>query len=149
MQLEWSADNSAEVAAGIIGRADSLDELARAIAVDVDQLHQQIQRWNGHCANEQDADFGRPRSSMLPISTAPFYYAQMWPIVSNTQGGPVHDARQRVLNPFGEPIAGLFAAGELGSVFGHLYLSGGNVSECFIGGRQAGREAAVGMIASP
>jgi len=149
VQLEWSADNSAEVAAGIIGRADSLDELARAIAVDVNQLHQQIQRWNGYCANEQDADFGRPRSSMLPISTAPFYYAQMWPIVSNTQGGPVHDARQRVLNPFGEPIAGLFAAGELGSVFGHLYLSGGNVSECFIGGRQAGLEAADGMLASP
>jgi hypothetical protein len=27
-------------------------------------------------------------------------------------------------------------------VFGHLYLSGGNIAECFVGGRIAGREAA-------
>jgi hypothetical protein len=28
----------------------------------------------------------------------------------------------------------------LGSIFGHLYLSGGNLAECFIGGRIAGLE---------
>jgi succinate dehydrogenase/fumarate reductase flavoprotein subunit len=33
-------------------------------------------------------------------------------------------------------------AGELGSVFGHLYISGGNYSECLVGGRIAGRNAA-------
>ena len=33
------------------------------------------------------------------------------------------------------------AAGELGSVFGHLYMSGGNLAECFIGGEIAGRNA--------
>jgi hypothetical protein len=26
-------------------------------------------------------------------------------------------------------------------VFGHLYISGGNLSECFVGGRTAAREA--------
>ena len=55
---------------------------------------------------------------------------------------PVHDAEQRVLDPFGAPIPGLFAAGECGSAFGHLYLSGGNLAECFIGGGIAGRNAA-------
>ena len=30
----------------------------------------------------------------------------------------MHDERQRVLDPFGAPIAGLYAAGELGSAFG-------------------------------
>ena len=54
----------------------------------------------------------------------------------------MHDERQRVLDAFGVPIAGLYACGELGSVFGHLYLSGGNLAECFVGGRIAGREAA-------
>jgi succinate dehydrogenase/fumarate reductase flavoprotein subunit len=47
-----------------------------------------------------------------------------------------------VLNPFGEPISRLYVAGELGSVFGHLYISGGNLSECLIGGRIAGVNAA-------
>jgi succinate dehydrogenase/fumarate reductase flavoprotein subunit len=36
----------------------------------------------------------------------------------------------------------LYAAGELGGVFGHLYISGGNLAECFVGGWVAGRNAA-------
>jgi succinate dehydrogenase/fumarate reductase flavoprotein subunit len=79
---------------------------------------------------------------MLPLETAPYYVGQVWPMVINTQGGPVRDARQRVLNPFGEVIPRLYAAGELGSVFGHLYVSGGNLAECMLGGRIAGQEAA-------
>ena len=66
----------------------------------------------------------------------------IWPTVSNTQGGPVHDARQRVIDTFAQPIPRLLSAGELGSSFGHLYLSGGNIAECFITGRIAGSEAA-------
>jgi len=41
-----------------------------------------------------------------------------------------------------KPIPRLYAAGELGSSFGYLYLAGGNISECFITGRIAGREVA-------
>ena len=51
-------------------------------------------------------------------------------------------ANECVLDAFGQPIPGLYAAGECGSVFGHLYMSGGNLAECFIGGRIAGRNAA-------
>jgi predicted oxidoreductase len=79
---------------------------------------------------------------MMAIRKPPYYVGEVWPLVNNTQGGPVHDARQRVLNPFGEPLRGLYAAGELGSAFGYLYISGGNIAECFIGGQIAGREAA-------
>ena len=64
----------------------------------------------------------------------------MWPLISNTQGGPVHDPCQRVLNAFGEPIPRLFEAGELGSIWGWLYMSGSNLTECLITGRTAGRE---------
>ena len=63
-------------------------------------------------------------------------------MISNTQGGPRHDPLQRVLDPFGTPIPGLYVAGELGSVWGSLYLVGGNLAECFVTGRIAGREAA-------
>ena len=42
----------------------------------------------------------------------------------------------------GSQSPGLFAAGELGGVFGHLYISGGNLAECFVGGWTAGRNAA-------
>ena len=78
----------------------------------------------------------------MPIRTPPYIYGKIWPIVSNTQGGPVHDAEQRIIDVYGEPIPRLYAAGEMGSAFGHLYMSGGNLAECFIGGRTAGRMAA-------
>ena len=94
----------------------------------------------------EDAAFGRPPGSMVPIAKPPFYGAKVWPVVSNTQGGPVHDAEQRVLDAYGEPIPRLYAAGECGSVFGHLYMSGGNLAECFIGGRIAGRAAAAATV---
>lgn len=138
----WSEDNQAEVELGILHRAESLEDMAAAMEVDPAVLRESINRWNAACAAGSDADFGRLKATMMPIRNSPFLFGEVWPIVANTQGGPVHDTRQRVLNPFGEPIAGLYAAGEMGSVFGHLYMSGGNLAECFIGGRIAGQEAA-------
>ena len=142
LDFVWSSDNRAEVDLGILHRADSIAALAQAMGLDPAHLAETVERYNSFCAAGADGDFARPASSMMPIETAPYYYAQAWPLVSNTQGGPVHDARQRIIDVYGVPIPRLFAAGELGSVFGHLYLGGGNLSECFVGGRSAGREAA-------
>jgi succinate dehydrogenase/fumarate reductase flavoprotein subunit len=140
--FDWSRDNLSEVELGIARRTEDVAGLARELGVDASRLEETLARWNAGCEAGVDPDFGRPGSSMMPIRTPPFYSASVWPVVSNTQGGPVHDERQRVLDVYGEPIRGLFAAGEMGSVFGHLYLSGGNLAECFVGGRIAGREAA-------
>jgi len=138
----WSADNSAEIASGVLRRAETLNDLARMIHAPGPQVDASIAHWNDQCAAGRDRDYGRPPSSMLPIATPPYYVGEVRQLVSNTQGGPVHDAEQRILDPFGQPIPGLYAAGELGSAFGHLYMSGGNIAECFIGGDIAGRNAA-------
>ena len=142
LAFQWSADNLAEVELGILHRADSLDALADAFAVDAAALTATLDRYNGFCESGDDLDFGRPASCMMPVATPPFYYANAWPLVSNTQGGPVHDAEQRIIDVYGSPIPRLYAAGELGSIFGHLYIGGGNLSECFVGGRAAGRAVA-------
>ena len=138
----WSDDNLQELASGLLQKAESVDELAIKMKVDKSILQATLARWNAQCARGRDDDHGRLAATMAPIKCAPFYFGEVWPIVSNTQGGPVHDTRQRVLNPFREPIPRLFEAGELGSIWGHLYLCGGNLSECLITGRIAGREAA-------
>jgi succinate dehydrogenase/fumarate reductase flavoprotein subunit len=132
----------------ILAKADSLADLARAFDLDPAALAATIAGWNESCAAGRDTRFGRPPTSMLPLRAPPFYGARVWPIVSNTQGGPVHDEEQRVLDAFGSPIPRLYAAGECGSVFGHLYMSGGNLAECFIGGRIAGRGAAASGVAA-
>jgi succinate dehydrogenase/fumarate reductase flavoprotein subunit len=127
----------------ILQRFDTLDEVAYAFGLDPAVLSTTIQDWNAQTAAGLADPFGRPGASRLPIATPPFRAAPIVPIVSNTQGGPAHDAQQRVLDAFGAPIPGLFEAGEIGSVFGHIYMSGGNLAECFTGGRIAGRAAAL------
>jgi succinate dehydrogenase/fumarate reductase flavoprotein subunit len=139
---DWSGDNRKEVALGILHQAATLDELAAKIGVDAAILGATLERWNALCDQGTDADFGRPSGTMMRIDTPPYCFGAVYPAVSNTQGGPVHNPRQQILDTAGAPIARLYAAGELGSSFGHLYLSGGNIAECFVTGRIAGREAA-------
>jgi succinate dehydrogenase/fumarate reductase flavoprotein subunit len=138
----WSRDNSAEIAAGWIVKGENLWELAELTDLPAETLMETLSRWNENVGAGDDRDFSRPPGSMVPIAKPPFYAVQVWPVVSNTQGGPVHDERQRVIDVRGEPIPGLYAVGELGSFFGHIYLLGGNITEGIVGGRIAGREAA-------
>lgn len=141
-KFAWSEATLRELEGRILHACGSIAELADAMKVDGDVLATTIADWNAQCKAGADSAFGRPPTSMLEIGTPPFYFAEIWPICSNTHGGPVHDASQRVTGAFGEPIPRLFAAGELGGVFGHLYMSGGNLAECFVGGWTAGRNAA-------
>jgi len=138
----WSDDNLKEVGLGMLKRADTLEGLAIALGLEPEAVVATIARWNDHCASGRDEDYGRPGGTMTPVRTPPYYGAPVWATLSNTQGGPVHDAGSRIIDVYGEPILRLYAAGELGSSFGHLYLSGGNIAECFVTGRIAGKGAA-------
>jgi succinate dehydrogenase/fumarate reductase flavoprotein subunit len=138
----WSRDNTAEVERGWIVAASTVEALAERIQLPADGLLATIQDWNRAVRSGRDEAFGRPPGSLVPIATPPYYAIQAWPVCSNTQGGPVHDEHQRVLDAFDQPIPGLYAVGELGSFFGHIYLLGGNLTEGIVGGRIAGRHAA-------
>ncbi len=142
MNYVWSRDNLKEVEEGILKVADSVGDLAAAFGLDPDTVEATVERWNALCAAKDDTEFGRPGGTMMKIQRPPYYGGQIWPVMSNTQGGPVHDAKQRIIGVDEQPIARLFAAGEMGSSFGHLYLAGGNIAECFVTGRIAGQQAA-------
>lgn len=140
LSFTWKDDNSTGIDLGILRSAQSVSELAALIGADAAVLEETLAQWNIACEREQDDTFGRMPGSFVPVRKPPFYTAEVWPVVSNTQGGPVHDARQRVIGANGTAIPGLYAVGELGSAFGHLYMSGGNISECLISGRVAARD---------
>lgn len=146
VRYDWSEDNRREIDLGILKQADSIGELAEKLGADPAALKKSIDRWNAHCTAGKDVDFGRPSGTMMPITTPPFYGAQAWPICTNTQGGPVHDEERRIVDVYGKYIPNLYSAGEMGSAFGHLYLSGGNIAECFISGRIAGANACRGPV---
>lgn len=143
VHYEWSADNLKEVQNGLLRKANSVAELAAMLDVDEAVLSESLASWNQAVVAGKDV-LGRPRSSMVALETPPYFVGQMWPVISNTQGGPRHDPEQRVVNPYGEPIHGLYVAGELGSIWGALYTAGCNLAECFITGKLAA-EHAMGM----
>lgn len=141
-QYEWSVDNAEEIEKGWIKKGDTLAELAGKIGVDAQSLSGTIARYNTACGAGFDAEFGRSTKTLAAIDKPPFYAIELWPSMLNTQGGPRRDKEARVLDYTGRPIPGLYAAGELGTVWGFVYGGGGNITDCLAFGRIAGRNAA-------
>lgn len=133
--LDWSADNSAEIADGSILTAATLEELAQKMGVDDANLAETIATYNAAAASGDRDEFGRDERRAL--DHGPFYAIQVEPVLVNTQGGPKRDERGRVLDSYGSPIEGLYGAGELGSIWGHFYPGAGNLTEALVSGRRA------------
>jgi hypothetical protein len=142
-QIPWSVDNVAEVERGWVVAADSIAELGAKCGMDPAVLADTVTRYNSACAAGDDQDFRRPASTLTPLDGPRYYAMKVWPGGPNTQGGPRRNADSQVMRVNGEPIPGLYAAGEIGSVYGMLYPSGGgNIAECLAFGRVAGRNVA-------
>jgi succinate dehydrogenase/fumarate reductase flavoprotein subunit len=153
---QWSKDNSAEIEKGVIVTAPTLEELAKKINVPAEQLVATVKTWNENIAGGADKEFGRPivkkgkvvqegrEAPVLsaPLGDGPYYAAALYPTLLNTQGGPRRNKLGQVLDPFGKPVARLYSAGELGSMWGHIYQGATNNSEACVFGRIAGRTAA-------
>lgn len=153
---KWSKDNSAEIEKGVIVSAPTIEELAKKINVPAENLVETVNRWNSQINAGADKDFGRPLEKKgkvafegreapvisRPIGDGPYYAAELYPTILNTQGGPRRNKLGQVLDPFGKPIARLYSAGELGSMWDHIYQGATNNSEACVFGRIAGRTVA-------
>ncbi len=138
----WSSDNMVELQKGWIVNGETVAELAEKIGIPPLTLENTVRDWNRYCAEGQDPEFGRNPLELVPLDSPPFFAIRLVPGGPNTQGGPRRNARAQVVNPFGEPIPGLYAAGECGSIYGKLYpVGGGNLAECIAFGRVAGENA--------
>lgn len=72
------------------------------------------------------ADPEFPNPLLAPIDTAPYYVATVLPSDIGTKGGLRTDEHARVLRPDGQPIAGLYAAGNtMAAMSGHVYPGAG------------------------
>ncbi len=133
---------------GLLFEAATLAELAKKVGIDATQLDATVARYNGYVEQGVDADFGRDGLSthygkLVKIERAPFYAYPSTSGIIATYCGLTVDSDTRVLNVFGEPIAGLYAAGELmGGFHGVAYMTGSALGKCVIFGRIAGRNAA-------
>jgi succinate dehydrogenase/fumarate reductase flavoprotein subunit len=141
----WSQDNSIEIEKGWIHRAVSVKELAVTVGVDPDALQATIDRYNAACEAGFDAQFGRPSETLIPVAKPPFYACSWGPMLGWTNGGPRRDHRARVIDAFGAPISGLYAAGNVSSTYSWCKDGGFHIADALAFGRVAGREAAANV----
>lgn len=132
-----------------VRRADSLADLGTKMQIDVPVFLGEVSRYHaaidaGHAV---EPDFGRPLAASTRFEHPPFYGIQLLPLARKTLGGVRTDLRCTVLNAQGEPIRGLFAAGEVaGMAGGHINgkgaLEGTMLGPSIFSGRVAGAWAA-------
>ncbi|MCY4192697.1 MAG: FAD-binding protein, partial [bacterium] len=136
---EWSADNSAEIKKGWIRQADTPAELAEILGIDPDGLEASVASWNDACAAGVDP-LGRPE--LAPLATPPYYGFTSAPLLGWTNGGPRRNEKAQVLDPFGEVIGRLYAAGTVSSTYSRCKDGGFHIGDALAFGRVAGRNAA-------
>ncbi len=140
-RYEWSADSSVEIENGWIVRGDTIEELAEKLGIDGAGLAATVAEYNGFCRDGRDRRFDRPPATMAEISQGPFYGFRWGGVLMNTLGGPRKDEAARVVDAFGEPIPGLYCAGEISATYTWMLEGGQSIGDAFAFGRIAGRNA--------
>lgn len=140
--------------------ADTVEQLAERIGVPAAALSETIARFNAHADRGDDPDFGRGTSAydhfygdrsrsgaavtLGPVAKTPFYAVEIASGLLGTNGGPRTDGSARVLGHDGQPVAGLYGAGNaIACPTGGVYAgAGGTLGPALTFGYIAGRAAA-------
>lgn len=144
-------------------KADTLEDLAATAGVDPIGMVATIERFNTMVDNGHDDDFNRgdnsydnfymwgdtdfdpPYRTLGRIDHGPFYAVRMEAGVLGTAGGPKTNGDAQVLDWQGNPIPGLYAAGNaMSAVLGEAYGGAGGtlgpgMTFGYIAGRHLGR----------
>ncbi|WP_439533787.1 FAD-dependent oxidoreductase [Polymorphobacter sp.] len=142
-------------------RASTLTALAARLGIPEGALSETVQRWNGLVAAGADSDFSRGESAfdcwwgdpnakgtrqatLGPLEQGPFYALSVNSGALGTKGGPQVDRNGQVVTVDGQPLQGLYAAGNvMASPFGMTYGGpGGTLGPAMVFGYLAGQHAA-------
>lgn len=126
---------------GYLLRGRTIAELAGQAGIDAAELERTIAVFNGPASRGEDPAFGKgstaynrylgdadhkPNPCVAPLDTPPYYAVKVVMGDLGTFAGILADARARVLDASGQPIPGLYAAGnDMASIMGGNYPGGG------------------------
>jgi 3-oxosteroid 1-dehydrogenase len=142
-----------------IPSADTLEALAGKIGVDPAELVRTVERFNGFAKSGVDRDFRRgesvydhfygdpehqPNPNLGTLEKPPFLALQVHPGAIGTKGGAKVNAKAQVLRVDGNPVDGLYAAGNvIAGVTGAGYPGAGStIGAAMTFGFIAGQHAA-------
>lgn len=111
----------------LLKKANTVAELAQKLGVDSDGLEKTILEFNAHAENGTDPEFGRgaypwaammtgdrsrPNPNLGPLNKPPYYGLPLIPVGAGINCvGLKTNAHAQVVNMWGHPIRGLYAAG--------------------------------------
>jgi succinate dehydrogenase/fumarate reductase flavoprotein subunit len=147
------------LASGYIIASATPEELARRLEIDPVGLATTIRTYNEGARQGVDHEFGRgtdayqrfngaaghlPNPCVAPLDRPPYYAVRLIPGDIGTFAGLRTDASARVLDKAGQPIGGLYAAGnDMASVMGGTYPGAGiTIGPALTFGYIAGRHLA-------
>ena len=134
------------VATGHVTAADTVEELAAATGMDAAKLQASIDAYNAVVAGEAEDELGfvANNTADAQMTEGPWYACRKVPTVHHTMGGIRVNLSSQAVDADGNPIAGLYAAGEVtGGTHGENRLGGNAIADCVTFGRNAGVQAAI------
>ncbi|MHA6620720.1 FAD-dependent oxidoreductase [Pseudonocardia sp. DLS-67] len=134
-------------------RADSLADLAAELGLDAAALEATVREYNAAVVpgpsdpsrpdGRHTAGLTPPKSNWaVPIETPPFLGIPLVTDIVFTYGGIATDAGARVVDAAGNPVPGVYAAGECTGIYHHKYPGATSVMRGLVFGRAAGIAAA-------
>ena len=137
--------------AGIMHKADTLEELADKLLLPRDTFMATVKRYNELAEKGYDEDFGKEAYRMIAIDKGPFYGCTLGGQLLCTLDGLRINTKMQVKKPDGSIIEGLYAAGnDAGGFFNDNYperIPGVAVGRSLTFGRIAGETMAASEAA--
>jgi succinate dehydrogenase/fumarate reductase flavoprotein subunit len=127
----------------------TIEELAAAAGLPSDALVATVRRFNQQIANGESTDIDslppEDGPAEFTIDTPPYYATKLYPMANKSAGGISIDLDTHALDSAGNPVPGLYAAGEVtgsAGINGLNGLDGMFTGPAILTGRVAGRTVA-------
>lgn len=133
----------AALSSGEVVKADTYEELAKAMNVSEEALAKTMADYNAGVKTGTDA-LGKSSNFLVSIEKAPYYALKIYPKTMGTFGGVKTNENFQVLREDGSIIKNLYAGGECANriMYNQVYMSGSAVQFAATSGRISGAHAA-------
>lgn len=145
-QVQSEIDAAIAAEKSFIFKANTILELAEKMGMAPEKLAETVAHYNADAGKGNDSKFGKPAEYMIPVTDGPYYGFKLNVGAFCTMGGLQVDLENRVLDQKGQPVSGLYAAGnDAAGLVGDTYgpnMPGTCVGYAFFSGRNSGKNAA-------
>ena len=141
---DWANFDDQLAKGNILFSGSTIEEVAEKAGINAENLAATIEKYNTYAKNGLDEEFGRTRL-MKEFTGGTYYIFETTPYIMITAGGPAMTDKGEAVAADGNPIPGLYQAGEIvgmANAFGRTTIGGVGNTGSLVWGALAGGSAA-------